>query len=150
MLVKNYALPGFVLSTLLLIFSCKNGSSNTDHTPELLRLNARYDSALLRKDTALLRSLFADDFILTNPEGRVLNRDEQLLNVATTELNWQSAQSKNVRISFYGNTAVLTGEFEGVATYRGNPLTMQERYTSVWVNMESGWKLVAEQANILR
>lgn len=145
---KNFWL--IFAASLAMAVACNNKPATVDYTSELLQLNSQLDSALLQKDTAKLRSIYAEGLLVTNPEGRVLNRDEQILNVATTELSWQAVESRNVKLNFYGNTAVLNGEFEATASYRGTPLNLRERYTSTWVKTNDGWKLVAQQSNNLR
>lgn len=134
----------------VLLAACNNSAKTPDYTQQLIELNNRYDSALLKGDTAALGRLLAPEFTLVNPDGRLLNRQEQLLTIATSELKWEKAGSENVTVRFYGNTAVLLGEFKGNASYRGNPLAIQERYTTVWIRKDTSWQLVNEQANIVR
>ncbi len=117
---------------------------------ELIRSNQRYDSALLKADTAALNRLFAADYIYTNPDGKVLDKTQQLLNIATSEMKWEEGRSEDIKVAMHGSAAVVTGAFYAKGSYRGNPLTIQERYTSVWVKKDTGWQLVAEQGNIIR
>lgn len=134
----------------IFLAACSGSSKTPDYSAQLLRINNQYDSALLKADTAALGKLLAPDFTLINPDGRLLNRQEQLLNVATSELKWENAQSENVTVRLYGNTAVLLGEFRATGSYRGNQLTVHERYTTVWIKTDTSWQLTAEHANIIR
>ena len=130
--------------------ACGSKEEKTDSTAQLLHLNQLYDSALLKKDTSILRSLYAEQFKLVNPDGRLLTKQEQLLNIATSELTWESAESEQVTVDIFGNTAVLLGVFKGRSSYRGNPIAVHERYTTVWIKTDTSWQIVAEQANIIR
>ncbi len=138
------------IAVLAFLAACNNSPKTSDYSAQLLRINNQYDSALLRGDTVALGRLFTPDFTLVNPDGRLLNRQEQLLNVATSELKWESAHSENVSVRVYGNTAVLLGEFHGTGSYRGNQLTVHERYTTFWIKTDTSWQLTAEHANLVR
>ena len=140
----------FVAAFLGVVACGDKKTAQADPPAELIDLNKRYDSALLNQDTAVLRSMYATDFIYTNPDGRVLNKEQQLLNVATSEMKWESGGSDEIKVSVYGNMAILTGAFRARGSYRANPLTVQERYTSVWIKTDTSWLMVAEHSNIIR
>jgi ketosteroid isomerase-like protein len=145
----KYCAPAFILFCILL--SCKSkGKSNSAESAELIRLNEMYDSAIVHHNAALLKRLYAEDFIYTNPEGKVLTRDEQTASIVNSEINLTQGKSSEVRVKIYGKSAVLTGLFSAIGSYRGNPLTVNERYTSVWVKSDSSWQMVAEQGNVLK
>lgn len=146
--IKNFA----VLFTLavLTVMACNSKKAAPDFKADIIRLNNLYDSALIKKDTGTLKNLYAESFRLTNPDGRLMSKQEQLLNVATSELNWEAAKSENVTVDVYNNMAVLIGEFRGNGSYRGTPISVHERYTTVWIKTDTSWQLVAEQANIIR
>ncbi|HMR93366.1 MAG TPA: nuclear transport factor 2 family protein [Chitinophagaceae bacterium] len=141
----------FSLSLLLLLVSCGNDKPGLpDAAADVQRLNHLYDNALIANDTALLNNLYAPDFIYTNPDGKLLNKEQQLLNVATSEMKWDNGKSEDVKVSLYGNMAVVTGAFRASGSYRANPLSIHERYTTVWIKTDTSWAIVAEQGNIIR
>ena len=76
------------------ILSCNaKDKSNKGAEAQLLRINNLYDSALLVQDTALLKRIYADDFVYTNPEGKLLNKDQQLISIAVSEMKWDTGRS---------------------------------------------------------
>ena len=141
----------FVLLAVLFLIGCDSKKETTvsNEQSKLLRLNAMYDSALVHKDTGFLKRIYADDFIYTAPDGKVLNKEQQIISVAVSEINIDTGSSEDVKIKFYNNTAVMTGAFKASGTYRANPVTRHERYTTVWIRKDSSWVIVAEQGNIL-
>jgi ketosteroid isomerase-like protein len=140
-----------VIFTVLLVSGCKSKKKTQDGADQqLMRLNNLYDSALIRHDTATLKRLYAEDFVYTNPEGKVLTRQEQVTSIAVSEVNWESGRSEDVKVKIFDNTAVMTGAFLAKGNYRGNPLTIQERYTAVWIKTDTSWQMVAEQGNIIK
>lgn len=135
----------------LLVAGCKSKTNpNEGADQQLLRLNTYYDSSLVHHDTAALKRLYADDFVYTNPEGKLLTRQEQITSIAVSEMKWETGRSKDVKVKIYGDMAVMTGNFSAKGNYRGNPLTIQERYTAVWIRKDTSWQMVAEQGNIVK
>lgn len=141
-------LPLSVFAAIILSCNAKD-KSNKGAEAQLLRLNYLYDSALLIHDTGFLKRLYADDFIYTNPEGKVLNKEEQLISIAVSEMKWDAGKSDDVRVKIYNDIAVMTGAFRASGTYRGNPVSIHERYTAVWKQKDTTWQVIAEQGNII-
>ena len=135
--------------TTIIFFSCKS-KGKINEEPELLRLNNLYDSALVHNDTAVLKRLYADDFIYTNPEGKVLTKEQQINSIAVSEMNWETGKSEDVKVKIFGDAAVTTGSFLATGNYRGNPVTINERYTTVWAKTDTSWQIVAEQGNVIK
>ncbi len=146
----KFILFALVITAFFLSCESKKESAVTNEQAKLLRLNEMYDSALIHSDTAFLKRIYAEDFVYTNPEGKVLNKEQQILSVAINEMKLDTGSSEDVKISFYNNTAVMTGAFKGSGSYRATPVTMHERFTTVWIKRDSSWLIVAEQGNIIR
>jgi ketosteroid isomerase-like protein len=143
-------LLSFVLAGWFLLGCNQNKKEDEAAMQQLLQLNNEYDSAILRNDTAILKRIYAEDYVFTNPEGRILTRAEQLSSIAVSEVKWATGRSEDVKVKIYDDMAVMTGAFLANGSYRGNPLTIHERYTAVWIKTENGWQLVAEQGNVLK
>lgn len=143
----KYFFTGLFITTL--IVACgKKGSSGAE--AKLRELNNQYDSALLKNDLDALNRLYAEDFTYTNPEGKVLNKAEQIANIKASEIKLEQGLSTNVKVKVYGNTAVMTGNFIAKGNYRGNPVSINERYTVTWIKTDTSWQMVAEQANVVK
>jgi ketosteroid isomerase-like protein len=147
-MLKAIALILFATS---LLGSCgSKGKTNTPVETELLRLNNLYDSALMHHDATTLKRLYADEFVYTNPEGKLLTKEQQTTSIASSEINLAEGKSTDVIVKVYGKMAVMTGLFSGKGTYRGNPLTVNERYTTVWIKTDTSWQMVVEQGNVVK
>jgi ketosteroid isomerase-like protein len=147
-MLKIITLPFFVIIILL---SC-NSKEKADNgiKPKLIQLNSLYDSAIVHSDTSVLKRLYAPEFVYTNSEGKLLTKDQQIVNVATSEMKWEAGKSENVKVNVFGNAAVMTGSFFANGTYRGNPVTINESYTEVWIKKDTSWQMVAEQGTIVK
>ncbi len=140
-----------IISALLLLAACGGKDDPTpNYESQLLKVNSRYDSAIMVRDTAFLKKLYADTYVYTNPEGKLLDRGQQITAVAVSEMRWQNAKSEDVKLKFYDDVAVMTGAFNAQGTYRGNPVTVHERYTALWQRRDTAWVLIAEQGNIVQ
>ena len=143
----KFITAAFFAGTIL--FACNSKEKSNDE-PELLRLNNLYDSAITHDDTGTLKRLYADEFVYTSPEGKVLTKEQQINSFVTSEMKWETGKSDDVKVKLFGNTAVMTGSFHGKGTYRGNPVSIDERYTVVWIKKDNEWRMVAEQGNIVK
>ncbi len=146
----NYkALPIFAAITLLA--ACTSNERSKE--PEMNRLTHFvnvYDSALLKRDTGTLGRMLAEDFISTNTEGRVLNKSQTLGSIATTEMQLNEGKSSDVKVTVFDNAAVVTGTFRGSGTYRGNPVDINERYSTFWIKKDTSWQIVAEHLSVIK
>lgn len=134
-----------------MVLGCKTGTKKDNNAEtRLLQLNNNYDSALVKNDTGLLKKIYADDFVYTNPEGQLLTKAQQINSIAVSEMKWEAGKSEDVKVRVYGNVAVMTGAFKANGNYRGNPVTIHERYTALWLKRDTSWQLVAEQGNIVK
>lgn len=133
---------------IVILLACKKNDNPVES--QLLNLNNQYDSALLHRDTSFLRKLYAPSFVYTSPEGKLLNRDQQIMSVATSDLRLEDGRSEDVQVQFYGDVAVMTGAFLATGSYRGNLVNLHERYTAVWQKRDTSWVLIAEQGNLIR
>jgi ketosteroid isomerase-like protein len=139
-----------VFATLILLIACGKKSSS-DAEAKLRSLNNQYDSALLKNDLDALNRLYATDFVYTNPEGKVLNKAEQIANIKASEVKLEQGQSTDVKVKIYGgDVAVMTGNFLAKGNYRGNPVNINERYTVTWVKADTSWQMVAEHSNVVK
>jgi len=150
-LTKSFTIRIISVSLLVMaiFFNCKS-KEKVNEEPQLLRLNKLYDSALVNNDAAVLKRLYADDFIYTNPEGKVLTKEQQINSIAVSEMNWETGKSEDVKVKIFGDAAVMTGSFFAKGNYRGNPVTINERYTAFWIKTDTSWKMIAEQGNIIK
>lgn len=104
------------------------------------------DAAAASQDPAALRPLWADDIILTGPDGRVfVGREAALAVVAPDSMKGLKATYDDVRIRVYGNTAVVTGRSTVSGERDGTSVNQQLRYTDVFVKHGGRWLLVADQ-----
>jgi len=141
---------------IVIVFSLVFVACNAKQKPEdvamqqISRLKLRYDSSLVKGDTAFLKTLYAEQYIHVNAEGSVLTKAQKLDNLVNSELKWSRASSNNDNVTIHGNSAVLISSLQGEGSFRGNPITIHERNTSLWIKQDTSWKLAAEHVSVIK
>jgi hypothetical protein len=114
---------------------------------ELRELGNRWLAAIVHRDRTALDDLLDDDVIVTNSDGKVLSKAEEIDD--KTALTHHVAYNNTVDVvRVYKGTAVMTGTFTRRFNYRGigGPVGWSsQRYTFVWIKRGELWKIVATQ-----
>ena len=125
-------------------------------TEEVTKLDQQWSQTALTKDTAFLKSIWADDLRFTRPGGKVFDKEAAL---AAFEDNTDTVTSGVIapyKVRVYGkNFAVVAGGYlETGKDKDGKPFSRKIRYTGVWVRkqMSTGerkWQCVNEHSSKL-
>lgn len=104
-----------------------------------------YNRALERADVATLRAMIDDNYVFTDPAGRVSNRDQVIEGIASGHIVITSQITRDARISVFGDAAVETGILTSVAMRDGRNSGGTFRFTRVWVKRAGRWITAAFQ-----
>ena len=115
-------------------------ANNLDKTT-LERLNQEYVDAFMNADVEWYREHLADDFVVIESDGSVLNKAEFLANTAKGP-DVADYQLQKVGVRIYGGVALVqaTGLWTGKDGSKG-----MSRYIDVYVKTGEGWKTVSAQ-----
>jgi ketosteroid isomerase-like protein len=116
---------------------------------ELLALEARWDSAVVRKDIAALEQIIAPSFVFIGADGSVSSRAEMLAALQAPDLVIDPFETRDVQVRLYGGTAILTGWFEQTGRFQGRAYRTRSRYTDVYVREAGRWVAVSAHASTL-
>jgi ketosteroid isomerase-like protein len=115
---------------------------------QIMRAERDYNRAFLAPTETLIDELHTDDFQTTSEIparttaktdilGYVMEFGEKIRAVT-------GVYTLNLRVRFYGPTAVTTGLWRTVAkTETGKEIIKNERFTRVWVREKGRWRLAA-------
>lgn len=118
---------------------------------EVRRLNAEEVEAFLHQDPKTLARLWSDDFVVTNPLNKFVNKQQVLAMVESGFLVITSDHREIEYLRFYGDTAIAAGR-ETVAWAGKMPnagKTEHLRFTGIWMRQSGRWQEVARHANIV-
>lgn len=114
--------------------------------PAVRQLVSELAEATARNDTAALERNYADDYTFTNPSGVVLTKAQRIAATKSGDLKFESFSNDEVNVRVYGDVAVVTGRSTLKGQLKGQDISGQYRFTSVYVNQGGRWQAVASQS----
>jgi uncharacterized protein (TIGR02246 family) len=105
----------------------------------LVRLNADYIDAVKKSDVARFRDILADDFLCTQADGTMVDRQQFLANTAKP-FTLGNLEAHDVNVRLLGDVAIVHAR----TTFTlpdGTPAS--GRYTDVWARRQGRWLAVA-------
>ncbi|HLP03541.1 MAG TPA: nuclear transport factor 2 family protein [Opitutaceae bacterium] len=144
---------GIVIACLMLGPGLARGAASTvegvaEISQAIRILEGREVQAVLARDGATLEELWDRNFVVHNPEGRIVPAGATVL----ARPVFQGARASFVRnvesIVVQGDVAISMGSETVVPIVEGRPgPEIKRRYTNVWMRKGDSWKLVARHAN---
>jgi hypothetical protein len=118
---------------------------------EARRQSALEVKAFLDKDPETLAALWSDDFIVTNPLNKLVDKQQVLAMVRSGALAFASF-TRNVEYArTYGDIVILVGSedcvWTGAMPLAGKPAHL--RFTAIWKRDGLRWLQVARHANVV-
>jgi len=118
---------------------------------EVRRLNNEEVEAFLHKDSKAMARLWSDDFVVTNPLNKFLNKQQVLGMMESGFLVIASYDRQVEYLRFYGDVAIAAGReavlWGGKMPNAGK--TEHLRFTGIWMKQGGRWQEVARHANIV-
>ena len=114
----------------------------TSDVQTLERLNQEYVDAFMNADVDWYREHLADEFVVIESDGSLLNKEQFLRNTVKGP-DVADYKLHEVDIRIYGSAALVRAT--GVWTRDDGSMGMS-RYTDVYVRHNGGWKTVSAQS----
>lgn len=113
---------------------------------DVLAAEREFFTALVAGDPEALDRVLADDFLLIDVmTGSEIPRAALLAIIGSGQLGFEEIEPAEVRVRFYGNTAVVTGRTQMSGRFEETPFTVRSRYTHVYAEQQGEWRLAAAQ-----
>ncbi len=127
-------------------------AQNSKDEQEILKIHSSLEQAFLKKDAVVFERVLADDYVYSDPYGKMFNRAQ---NLEELRKEWANANYKvvgmtsdDMKVKVNGNMALVTGNwtFSSVPASAANaePHKDMGRYTGVYEKRNGKWLLVAE------
>jgi ketosteroid isomerase-like protein len=143
-----------MLFTVVLLFATVQASSpSADKLAEQQVRQASDEEvqAFLRNDPEAMARLWSDDFVVTNPLNKFVNKQDVLGMVKSGFLVITSYDRRIEYARVYGDTVILAGS-ESVTWGGKMPMAgknQELRFTGIWMKQQGRWQEVARHANIV-
>ena len=112
---------------------------------ELRQLEEKIADAVVRRDTAFVQRVWAEEFVYTGVRGEVKTKADILAELRAGDLQFEVLKFDDVRVRVYGDAAVVTGRATTKGRSKQGEISGEFRYTRVYVNRKGAWQLVAFQ-----
>ncbi len=147
--MKPLLLAGLI-AFVALPFALSQTTSSADNKTAEQEVRAaieQYRTALLKRDTAALERIWADDYTFINGSGAVLTKAERLANAKSGATNLGTIESDpEMKVRFYGgDVAIAISRVTLKGQYSGKATSGQFQSSLVWVKGPSGWQLACNQ-----
>ena len=109
---------------------------------ELLKLEEAFAEAIVKNDPEGVGRLVADDWIIIDPNGEIVERTRFFEVIKSGVLTHDTMQSEDFRVRVYGDSAVVTGVTRTKGKFMGQEFSTRERATDVLVRREGRWQCV--------
>jgi hypothetical protein len=150
-----------ILACLLLLSSASVGFAQTADKSknksskieaELMQLERDIGAANVRRDKAFFERVEADEFIFTDSGGGTTTKAEDVasLDKPAGEFKLISYEVDDMKVSVYGNTAVVTGRTTTTLKGKDREIVNKSRFTDVFVRRDGRWQIVAGHSSRIR
>jgi ketosteroid isomerase-like protein len=120
-------------------------SSERAMQEELLRLEKEFTQAVINNDTEAIGYFLADDWIIVDPDGHIIDKSRFLGVIKSGALSHEIMESDDLRVRLYGNTAIVTALTKSKGKFMGQDFTSCERATDIFVKRDDRWRCVFTQ-----
>jgi Domain of unknown function (DUF4440) len=125
------------------------GAVRDPQIEELLRVERRYDAALLSADIAALEGILGERFFLNDFMGGVVVRSELLKYLGEGKLKFHGIEPHELSAQHDGNTGLVTGWTEMKAELEGARSEVKSRFLHVYVKEAGVWRMIAAQGTVI-
>jgi ketosteroid isomerase-like protein len=112
---------------------------------ELLTFEEEFSQAVATNDAAAIGRFVADDWVIVDADGRLIDRARFLNVIESGALSHESMESTDVEVRLHGDTAVVTGITTSKGQFMGHGFATRERATDVLARLDGRWLCVFSQ-----
>jgi ketosteroid isomerase-like protein len=139
-------MTGFLIIIMLAMamptLAQKRGSQMNE---EIRKLEEEFGQAMIQNDADAIGRFLADDWIIVDPDGGIIDKARFLGVIKSGALTHQAMDSSEMRIRIYANTATVTALTTSTGKFMGQEFKTQERSTDVFVKDDGQWRCVISQ-----
>jgi ketosteroid isomerase-like protein len=113
---------------------------------QIKALEARWITCYLAKDTSGLADLLAEDFMYSSERG-VFGKKEYVANLASGVIEMRGLANLENHFFVHGDTVVSIGVSDLDASFQGQDISGQDRFTRVWQKQGPSYQALALHAS---
>ena len=117
---------------------------------KILVLERLWNEAQVNRDAAALDALVSSRFVNTEWDGEISDKAKFLADIRDPRFKPAQANIQDLKMNFFGDTAVVTGVYHTAGTYQGKPYDHVGRFTDTWVMDMGKWQCVASHTSLIK
>jgi hypothetical protein len=147
MLHKFYkALLGLAVAGTLCVSNASAGGCEDVNAYEAQKAeDARY-AAQMNDDFPAMEKLFADDLIYTHSSAVVDSKKTYIESMSSGNVKYKIMRRSDTTVRTYGCIAIITGLGNFDVRVKGQDLSVELRFTSLWIKRDGALQFVSWQA----
>lgn len=131
----------------LILIGITNAGDVASDREEILRLEKAWNDAHLQGDADTLATIWADDMVVIVPKMPVMTKPQLIAFVRSGRMIFHKYETSEVKLSLYGEAAVVTGRLVRERMINNNDVTDDWRFTKVYIRRNDKWQVVSWQAS---
>jgi uncharacterized protein (TIGR02246 family) len=135
--------PVLVAVCLLVVPLAWSQGGNAEE--QIKALQAEFVKAILKGDTSFYQKYYADDAISVHGQGQVYTKAQEIAELKSGSLKYDSYTIRDQTIHIDGSTAVVVTLASGKGLLESKPFNQDFRTAYVWVKEKGNWKLELRQ-----
>jgi ketosteroid isomerase-like protein len=138
-MLKHTVVTAFVFS---LAFACTREEDHQAAEQYITECERQWAESVATGDTSTIERILADDFVGVDPKGNLYEKTKMFTETREAPKYFVSNHLNEVKIRFYGNTAVAQGNetWERRSGERGRFV-----WTDTWLKRNGKWQIVAAE-----
>lgn len=136
------------LHLLVLLFLAPLVAIAQKPTPEdekaILETEYAWCQAYLKADPTALADLELDGFTLTDPQGRIVTKSDEIAELKSGAIRFVELSSHELSVRVYGDTAIVNGRTVLKAIEDNEPHDGIFQFTDTFVRQNGRWRVAAE------
>ena len=127
-----------------------NAAARSIDEKELLEFERSWTAAIIARDTDVLDTILAEDFLLVWIDGSIVRKPAILAGTAARRVEIEPFDTDDVEVRTYGRLAIITGRATVKMKLGGQLEICHFRYTKVFARSDAGWQAVSAQSALVR
>jgi len=165
MMTRQFMAPFVAAAVLIVVAACNPGPAPAEPplaepTPAasgaapaedveatITQLERDWVAAIIKKDTATIDRLLAEEFNGTSPTAHLYPKSSAVEDLTKGIFVVDSMVLDEISVTPYGDTAVAFTSQEEKSRYNGKDTSGHYHYTDVWVKKDGQWQVVASHGS---
>jgi hypothetical protein len=140
----------FLLTIAALASTPAQKAKDDSQQTKLLVMEHLWNEAQVNRDSRALEGMLGAEFVNTEYDGEVSDKAKFLADIKDPHFNLSSLTIQDLKVSMYGDSAVVVGIYHTKGTYLGKPYEHFGRFTDTWAYTEGRWQCVASHTSLLK